>query len=88
MGSRDPGGFSPGNRVSRIVNLSIMALIVLNVVAVILETVEELFSTYDPLFQAFDTFSVAVFSIEYLLRVWSSTADEEFASPVRGGSVL
>lgn len=74
----------PGNRVSRIVNLSIMALIVLNVVAVILETVEELFSTYDPLFQAFDTFSVAVFSIEYLLRVWSSTADEEFASPVRG----
>jgi len=69
----------PGDRVGRIVDLSIMALIVLNVVAVILETVDELFAHYDPFFRAFDTFSVAVFSVEYLLRIWSCTVDERFS---------
>ncbi len=75
---------APGDRTSRLFDLSLMILIILNVVAVILETVEDLFSAYDPLFRAFDLFSVAVFSIEYLLRVWSCTADERYASPVRG----
>jgi voltage-gated potassium channel len=75
---------APGDRASRLFDLILMLLIILNVVAVILETVEEIFSTYDPLFRAFDTFSVAVFSIEYLLRVWSSTSDERYAAPVWG----
>ncbi len=74
----------PGDRFSRAVNLSIMALIILNVIAVILSTVEELLPQYDPIFGAFEVFSVAVFSIEYALRIWSCTVDEEFASPVRG----
>lgn len=74
----------PGDRKGRLFDIILMLLIILNVVAVILETVEELFSTYDPLFRAFDLFSVAVFSVEYLLRVWSCTADEEFAAHVRG----
>ncbi len=76
---------APGDWASRLFDLLLMALIILNVVAVILETVEELFSHYDPLFRAFDLFSVAVFSVEYLLRVWSCTADERYAAaPIRG----
>lgn len=75
----------PGDGASRAVNLSIMALIILNVAAVILDTVEVLHSRYDPLFRGFELFSVAVFSVEYFLRIWSSTADERFAgSGVRG----
>jgi voltage-gated potassium channel len=76
---------APGDLASRLVDLSIMLLIILNVSAVILETVAGLLSQYDPLFRAFDLFSVAVFSIEYFLRVWSCTADESFGdSPIRG----
>jgi voltage-gated potassium channel len=76
---------APGDLASRLVDLSIMLLIILNVSAIILETVEGLLSQYDPLFRAFDLFSVAVFSIEYFLRVWSCTADERFGdSPIRG----
>lgn len=76
---------APGDLASRLVDLSIMLLIILNVSAVILETVAGLLSQYDPLFRAFDLFSVAVFSIEYFLRVWSCTADERFGdSPIRG----
>jgi voltage-gated potassium channel len=75
----------PGDVASRAVNLSIMALIILNVAAVILDTVEILHSRYDTLFRGFELFSVAVFSVEYFLRIWSSTADERFAgSGVRG----
>ena len=74
-----------GDGVSRAVNLSIMALIILNVAAVILDTVEVFHSRYAPLFTTFEIFSVAVFSVEYLLRIWSSTADERFAGRgVRG----
>lgn len=76
---------APGDRTGRILNLSLMLLIILNVTAVILETVRELHTHYDVFFSVFDLFSVAVFSIEYLLRVWSCTADERYAaSPVRG----
>jgi len=76
---------APGDRTSRIFNLSLMLLIILNVTSVILATVRELHPHYDTFFSVFDTFSVAVFSIEYLLRIWSCTADERYAaSSIRG----
>jgi voltage-gated potassium channel len=45
--------------------------VVANVVAIILESVQSLHDEYEQFFYVFDTFSVIVFSIEYLLRVWS-----------------
>lgn len=70
---------APGDRTGRLFDLSLMLLIILNVVVVILATVRELHPHYDTFFSVFDTFSVAVFSIEYLLRIWSCTADERYA---------
>jgi voltage-gated potassium channel len=76
---------APSDWVSRLFDVSIMLLIILNVIAVILETVRELNTHYDTFFRAFDLFSVAVFSVEYFLRVWSCTADERFGgSQIRG----
>jgi len=46
-------------------------LVVLNVLAIILESVHEIHEAYGTFFHAFDLFSVAVFSVEYVLRVWS-----------------
>ncbi|HII06959.1 MAG TPA: ion transporter, partial [Methanotrichaceae archaeon] len=76
----------PEDRAARLFDVSIIVLIILNVFAVILETVEKLVTQYYyPFFLAFDLFSVAVFSIEYFLRVWSCTADERFGdSPIMG----
>ena len=45
-------------------------LILLNVIAVTLESVDSLHATYERAFQYFEIFSIIVFSIEYLLRVW------------------
>jgi voltage-gated potassium channel len=48
------------------------SLIVLNVVLVMLESVETIERSMGRLFQIVDMISVGVFSLEYLLRLWSS----------------
>jgi voltage-gated potassium channel len=70
--------------IERYVNGFILLLIVMNVLAVILSTVKSLQDTYGPLFFWFEVFSVAVFSIEYLIRLWICTFNPRFADPVKG----
>lgn len=52
------------------VDRALMALIILNVVAVVLETVPEYHARYATQFLLFEYASVAVFSVEYGLRFW------------------
>ncbi|NBY05407.1 MAG: ion transporter [Betaproteobacteria bacterium] len=59
------------DRTSKAVEIFIATLVVANVVAIILESVQSLHEEYEQLFHVFDTFSVVVFSLEYVLRVWS-----------------
>jgi voltage-gated potassium channel len=61
-----------------------MALIAANVAAVVLATVDPLYLAYRPFFRAFELLSVAVFSLEYVGRVWSCVEDPEFERPVVG----
>ena len=56
----------------RLVNAFIILLIFLNAISFAAETVEELDTRYAMEFQVFNLFSVAVFTIEYVLRVWST----------------
>lgn len=64
----------------------LMVLIVLNVLAVVLETVAPIEAAYRAEFRAFEIFSVAVFALEYVARLYSSTASprEQFRHPVFG----
>ena len=59
------------DRTSKMIEIFIASLVVANVVAIILESVQSLHDEYEQFFYVFDTFSVIVFSIEYVLRVWS-----------------
>lgn len=59
------------DRTSKIVEIFIASLVVANVIAIILESVQSLHDEYEQFFYVFDTFSVIVFSVEYVLRVWS-----------------
>ncbi|OJW17287.1 ion transporter [Mucilaginibacter sp. 44-25] len=68
----------------KVVNSVIVALILLNLLAVCLETVESLYREYGVWFRNFELFSVLVFSVEYLLRVWSCTSMRKYRHPVRG----
>ena len=49
----------------------IAVLVVANVLSIILESLHDVHEAYHEYFYAFDVFSVIVFSLEYVLRVWS-----------------
>ena len=72
------------DRASRIFDGVIMALIAANVVMVILETVPSLYHRYEAAFRWFEVFSVAIFTAEYVLRLWTCTAELRFHHPVGG----
>lgn len=61
---------------NRFFHLSIMALILLSVTGIILESFAAFREQFSVTLQLFEWFTVAVFSVEYLLRVW--TADLKF----------
>ncbi len=56
----------------RAVNAFIIILIFLNAIAFAAETVDDIAARYGPYLDAFNVFSVMVFSIEYVLRLWSA----------------
>lgn len=70
----------------KLVDGALIALIVLNILAVILESVPTLSISHGPVFHAFDLFSVGVFTVEYVLRVWTAVElnDHRFKHPVWG----
>lgn len=68
----------------KVINIFIITVIILNVIAVILETVQSLHTNYKDLFYYFDLVSVIIFTIEYVLRVWSSNHEEKYKHPVWG----
>lgn len=72
------------NRLQRIINTFLFGLILLNVAAVILETVDVLHENFAAYFHVFEIFSVIVFSVEYILRVWSCTCNEAYKNPIIG----
>jgi voltage-gated potassium channel len=73
-----------GSAVERAFEISILVLIVLNVAAVVLQSVREMEIRFGAAFYAFEVFSVAVFSLEYLARLWSCVEDPRFRGAVRG----
>ena len=58
--------------IARVFNYFLILLILANVLAVMLATVESIAQQYRLELFVFEVFSVAIFSIEYALRVWSS----------------
>ena len=74
----------PEERATEIINVFLLALVVLNVITVILESVESIDRAHRNIFQPFSEFSIIVFTIEYLLRVWSCDVDKRYGRPFLG----
>ena len=74
----------PASGLSKIFVVFIVSLILLNVASVILGTVESIAVRFRSFLYAFEIFSVAVFTVEYLLRLWVCTEKEEYHSPIIG----
>jgi len=73
--------------LSRFVDLGLIVLISLNVVVVVLESVDSLKIGIEIYFHWFEVFSVVVFTLEYLARLWSAVDNpwrHEHAHPIKG----
>jgi voltage-gated potassium channel len=68
----------PDDPASRIVDLFLIVLIVSNIFAAMFATMPPLRSAGAGFFWAFEVFSVLVFSVEYLLRLWSCVEKNRF----------
>lgn len=73
------------SRATHAVQCSIIVLILLNVVVAVIDTVEGIHSQFTHFFGAFEALSVIVFSVEYLLRLWTCVEDKRYDDhPVTG----
>ena len=70
---------APGDRWAAATSIVLIALITLNLAAVIVGTVHSVALRYGPWLDAFEAFSVALFSLEYLARLWSCTSQPLYA---------
>lgn len=73
-----------GDKTAVAVNLFMLVLVILNVTAVVLETVESIYADHKVLFQYFADISVIIFTIEYILRIWSCDVDPKYRRPLLG----
>ena len=73
-----------GDYISRITDIFLVVLILVNAAAVVLETVRGLYAEYRVIFAAIELFSGIVFSIEYILRLWVCTQEKRFKRTISG----
>ncbi|CAJ37768.1 ion transporter [Methanocella arvoryzae] len=69
---------------TRVLNVFLIILLVVNLIAFMLQTFKEVSITYEWLFSYLEAFSVVVFTIEYLLRLWVCTEDPIYGEPIKG----
>lgn len=70
-------GWGRADRLGRGIDRALVALILLNVAAVTVETLPGVEEAYGGWFFALEIFSVAVFTVEYLLRLWAAAEDPD-----------
>ncbi len=69
---------------ARLLNLSLMLLIMANVLAVILASDRSIYLELQTFFDNFELFSIIVFTLEYLLRAWASVENPRYRSALTG----
>ena len=73
-----------GGRTGKALDYFIITLIMVNTVAQVLETVGPIYQSAPMLFRALEIGSMAFFTVEYVLRIWSCTAEERYSHPFYG----
>ena len=65
---------APGDKLGRVFDYAMITLIIANAVAIILESVNEYAAAYGSFFAVFEDISVGIFTVEYVMRIWSCTS--------------
>ena len=75
---------SPADRAAQWVQKLVLGLIFLNVTAVVAGSVQVVHDAWASWLNAFEVVSVAIFTLEYVLRLWAAPADPRYARPLVG----
>jgi voltage-gated potassium channel len=72
--------------LARLVTMCIVLLVLFNVTANILASMDDFYHRYARWLYTFEAVSTLIFTVEYVLRLWScvESADARFRAPVRG----
>jgi voltage-gated potassium channel len=73
-----------GLRSAVIIEYALIALITGNIAAILLETVPSINAAYATFFERFEIFSVIIFTIEYILRLWTCREKAKYSGRVTG----
>jgi len=72
---------TPAHHWTRIFLVSVICL---SIVSVVLETEPELYNAYHDYFRDFEIFTVIIFSLEYILRLWCIVEEPRYKRPILG----
>jgi voltage-gated potassium channel len=67
-----------GDRTAKVVEFALIGLVFLNILAIVLESVHDINLEYSGAFHNLEVFSVVVFTIEYVLRIWTAPENPKY----------
>ncbi len=70
--------------VNKYIDYVVILAVLTSVICIILETVQEVNSVWSTEFKTLDILTVTIFSIEYVLRVYSCCEIQSYSKPIRG----
>jgi voltage-gated potassium channel len=68
----------------RVFEWFLIILIILNIIATLASSMKDVYETYTNQFYYFELFSVAVFTIEYIARIYSIVENPKYSHPLYG----
>lgn len=72
------------SKAGKAISFFLIILIVSNVIAIVLESEQEIGMAYGAFFEALELFSVIIFSVEYVLRIWVANENPAYRKPFTG----
>src|SRR5689334_21137353 len=73
-----------GSTAARVVEFFLIALVFLSILDLLLESVQDINREYETVFRYFEPVTVIVFTIEYILRLWTCVENPKYRSRVSG----
>lgn len=67
-----------GSKGAKVVEWFLIMLIFVNIISIILESVPSFNADYENIFRYIEIVSIAVFSVEYVLRIWTSVENPKY----------
>ena len=73
-----------GGIAERIFEIILIAIILLNILAIILSSIKEFDEKYARYFRDFEIFSLIFFTVEYIARIYSIVEKPRYKNPIKG----